>query len=313
MPNDTAPLSPRDRLGQALAVEETDVPTTTAVVTRQDVIPAASWAPAGAHFDAERVAMEVRQYEATALLASYEAGRLLLWAKEQLQGAFLEWLEENVQISERTAQMRMRLTQSIGQRAHLLPMLKDLSQNKVLALAPEDYDELEREGTIAGMTLEQVREEPYRVLKSRLEKAEAERIKAADRATHAEEEVERLNARIVKLTDPDPSADDDLAILAEARENLTAAMKTAGAALDRVATGRRSRAVQVEAANLAAFMLAWAELEEQRFQVLTNKTAPGLYQDLLRRQAELPPAARPPEDRILETGDKGASKRKGRS
>lgn len=133
--------------------------------------------------DIGMITEEVRFYKAQAGKAFLEIGKCLNEAKAQLpHGDWLPWLHEKVDISERSAQVFMRLAKEYGKSAEIA----DLGASKalqLLALNPTDRESFVEEKHIVGGTEKSVEEMTSKELKKA--------IRERDEALAAKKEAEK--------------------------------------------------------------------------------------------------------------------------
>ncbi len=284
----------------------------------------------GRPWDPDLVGRELRQCEAAGLIAQYEAGRRLLWARSVLgHGEWLRWLEQHYPLHVRTAQQRMALAEFVGGKKRLLAALGDLSAQKVRLLAqlPEqDLQELEAAGTIAGRSLSEIAATPYAVLERDLRQARevAERAEGEIQAAHDAEEAAKAaltqaQARIAELSDR--RARDEDALLDElARVHRAASValiqlgqvtqaiaerlgEERDPALARLASARGATLSSAAAARLVAVVegvVAQATHEAYLARMLLGDDSYGAaYSQLLADNAALPRDAQIPASRVL--------------
>ncbi len=139
-----------------------------------------------------QVTAELKAYKQQAAQSFIEIGKRLIEAKAQLShGEWLEWLKNEAEFSERSAQNFMRIAENYSNPQPIA----DLSYTKLLALlqVPED----EREQFLAESHLVNGEEKTVQDMTTReLEQVVRERDEANQRAADVEKKLKKANAQV---------------------------------------------------------------------------------------------------------------------
>lgn len=152
--------------------------------------PDLKWCSDDRIFDEDVVIQETVLWLSRAVVAHYEIGRRLVWAKEMLpHGEFGDWVQEKLGISERTSQRFMTVATFFHKHPSALNLLQHAKPHQILALSKQADDVVTDilNGRIAGLEPDTIVESNEPELKRKLADLE-KKLKAK------EEEAESANA-----------------------------------------------------------------------------------------------------------------------
>ncbi len=155
----------------------------------------------GQPYDRVRVVNETKFYIAQSVVGIVEAGKRLLVLQAKEKGSFQKLIEEELEMSVRSAYRFM----GIAKKVESVPTLAHFSGSKIdvlMSLPDEELEKMEEEGVLLGkplkdMTLKSVRElkEEVKAYEKRWKKAEAEKEKVKEELHQSTEEITELKKR----------------------------------------------------------------------------------------------------------------------
>lgn len=160
------------------------------------------------------VISEINGHVQTAMVAYYEAGKRLLWAKHVIgHGGFEAWIEDNFPFSYRTARKWMQVARWMLEHPEARKVTGGLTLKKTLLLTqlpPELSQHLEETGGLPELAEGDLETMSYPDLKRRVEelKAEVEGLEESRRLT--QNELERKDRRIAELAGDPVGTDEDV-------------------------------------------------------------------------------------------------------
>lgn len=165
-------------------------------------------------YQRDRVLAEAAFFKRQAGQSCFELGKRLILLKEhEGHGKFLPALEA-LKISARAAQRCMVTAAKFGK----YDTLTHLNQSKLLEMSmldDADLEQLDKGGTVAGLTFDKIDEMTVAELKTQLKKVEDENADLNTLIAKKDEKLNTLDRKLRKLPDVQPFADDTKELLKE--------------------------------------------------------------------------------------------------
>lgn len=272
------------------------------------------WGGDGREFDEGVALREIHHHIEMGLLHALELGKRLLWVKGSLPyGAFGAWCKKHLKLQSTAISRHMEIARFFRRAPHLLQPLAKASLRQALLLASLPEQELAAltgDGTIAGISFEQMGKMSYAELEKAVRAARKAEVIATTQATAALREAEAAKAQLAahkqRLADVTGVAPKDTAevdkLIADTFTQFNAMWENLGWRLDELAR-RAIELPPMQAAQIRGLyeaMHARADLEYMRSLDLAGQAVTGAeWREALERADAggrtfpFPPARRP--------------------
>lgn len=158
------------------------------------------WGGDNRTFDEEVALREIHHHVEMGLLHAVELGKRLLWAKGSLPyGTFGSWCKKHLKLSQPTIHRHMEIARFFRRQPHLLQPLARASLRQALLIASVPEEELAAltdDGTVAGISFEQLGKLSYAELEKTLRKARREAAVATAQAKATQRENQALTTQL---------------------------------------------------------------------------------------------------------------------